>query len=97
MRLIIVTNSAVFSDRERDLLTAFFEGKGWSVWPWFKDLWLIDGADEGTNLQTLRDEALEILPEKKHIFIATAEGQIKHGAWVPGHSIPWLKEHWRPR
>lgn len=97
MRLIVVTNSAVASDKDRDLLTAFFEGKGWSVWHWFKDLWLIDGADDSTNLELLRDEALGVLSENKHIFIASTEGKIRHGAWVPSNSIPWLKEHWRPR
>ena len=97
MRLLIVTNSSQITDKERDLITAYLEGRGWSVWHWFRDLWLIDNVEDGVSKVTLREQIRDLLPSNHHIFISGVEGDLDHAAWVPTTSIPWLKEHWRRR
>jgi hypothetical protein len=94
MRLILVTDSADSTDRSRDLVTAFLEGKGWSVWHWFKDLWLIDGAPDDQSLASLREELQNVMKPQTRIMIMTTEGVRRHSGTVPTGGIPWLKEHW---
>jgi hypothetical protein len=95
-RLAIITNSADVTRVHRNAITAFLEGKGWAVWHWFEDLWLIDNPGEAVALTDLRDQlAVASGDEKLSIFVLATEGNLNHAAMVPVNSIPWLKEHWR--
>lgn len=95
MRFIVVTDSAGIADRERDLITAFLEGKGWAVWHWFKDLWLVDEAPEGTKFSPLRDEIQALFEQPKNIMIMTTEGLRGHAGTVPTKGIQWINDHWK--
>ena len=97
MRLIIVTNSAVTGVSARNALTAFLEAKGWSVWHWYEDLWLVDGVPLGTRLADLRQEIQGTIPTILQILIFTAEGQIEHAGMVPIRSADWFVGHWNRR
>jgi hypothetical protein len=51
-RLIIITDSSKgllngATAQERNLITRFLEGKGWDVWHWFEDVWLVVVPDGG--------------------------------------------------
>ncbi len=97
MKLIIVTNSEVTEVAEKNALTAFLEAKDWSVWHWFQDLWLVDGAPDRLSIMNLRDEIKEAIPTLRHVFIIRhAEGSV-YSARVPTASIPWLHEHWKEK
>jgi hypothetical protein len=95
MRLIIATDSAVSNIASKNALTAFLEAKEWSVWHWYQDLWLIDGAPNGINLPALRVEIFAAIPTLTHILILTTEGTINHAGSVPQNSVTWFDEHWR--
>jgi hypothetical protein len=97
MRLIIVSNSAVTGVPVRNALTAFLEAKGWAVWHWFEDLWLIDDAPNGVNLVALREEIRGAIPTISHFVIMAAEGPADHAGIVPTPSAQWFVEHWGRR
>jgi hypothetical protein len=97
MRLIFVTDSAVVTNEGRNALTAFLEAKGWSVWHWFQDLWLIDNVPEDTKLGSLRDEIKSVIPTLTRIMIMTTEGEKNHAGQVPTEGIKWINEHWMKR
>jgi hypothetical protein len=96
-RLIIVTDSAVIGAATRDAITAFLRGKGWSVWHWFADLWLIDQAPMDVNFGLLREEIIKTIPGIVHLMIMSADGKMDHAGTVPSASIEWIKEHWQRR
>jgi hypothetical protein len=94
MRLIVATDSSRADVGAKNALTAFLEAKGWPVWHWFDDLWLIDEAPEQIDLPALRAEILRAIPTLGIILIMSAEGLINHAGLVPGDSVQWFKEHW---
>lgn len=95
MRLIIATNSAVTGVSAKNALTAFLEAKGWSVWHWYDDLWLIDTPEHISVLTNLRKEIMKAIPTLSQILIMTTEGPISHSGTVPPDSGEWFEEHWR--
>ena len=97
MRVIIATNSAVANVAAKNALTAFLEAKGWSVWHWYEDLWLIDNAPAQLNFPKLREEILRAIPTLRQVLILTTEGSINHAGMVPGNSVEWFNEHWLRR
>jgi hypothetical protein len=98
MRLIITTDSAVTHVSGRNALTAFLEAKGWAVWHWFQDLWLIDGVPEQIDVVALREEIRAAIPGGlPHFLILSAEGLIIYSGMVPTTSLQWLTEHWNRR
>src|SRR5260370_11570597 len=92
-RLIIVTDSAIISAENRNAITAFLEAKGWSIWHWYQDLWLADNVPINTDLATLRNEILGVVPGAGRIMIMDADKK-DHAGMVPTPSIEWLREHW---
>jgi hypothetical protein len=94
VKLIIATNSSVTGVAAKNALTAFLEAKGWSVWHWYSDLWLIDNVPEPVHLGTLRDEILAAIPTLIQILIMTTEGVLNHAGTVPRDSAQWFQEHW---
>ena len=94
MRLIISTNPTVGGVANKNALTAFLEAKGWSVWHWYSDLWLIHNAPEQVDLPSLREEILKAIPTLNQILIMTTEGTIDHTGRVPAASVDWFEEHW---
>lgn len=97
MRFILVTNSLHVTDQQRDLITGFLEGKGWSVWHWFKDLWLVDEAPDDLSFASLREEIQGLFPYSQHLMIMSTEGKKNHAGFVPKESKAWLGEHWLRR
>jgi hypothetical protein len=99
-KLIIVTNSASATDRaananERDLITGFLEGKGWHVWHWFEDLWLIKIATgEETDASTVYLE-LKTLISNKNIIVFDPGDNIHLRGNVPSGGAPWIAAHWK--
>lgn len=97
MRLIVATNSATTANSDRNALTAFIEAKKWSVWHWYPDLWLIDGAPATIDLPVFRMEIARAIPTLPQFLIITAEGLISHAGMVPQESAEWFTTHWDRR
>ncbi len=95
MKLLVASNSAVVSAEARNAVTKLLEAKGWSVWHWFLDLWLID-SPEAPDFMKLRDELMAI-PGLRHVMIMSTEGPLYRTGWVPTDAVPWIEEHWTPK
>lgn len=99
-RFLIVTNSASSSRyaataSQRDKITGLLQGKGWHVWHWFEDLWLLATDTEGTKAAEVRDEILEALDGAEiHIFVLEVEHFPSLASKGPSSSIPWIRKHW---
>jgi len=85
MKLIVATDSARVPAAARTALTAFLEGKGWSVWHWFSDLWLIGDAPETTDVHKLRADITATIPTLGIILIFGPNQKV--GGMVPSESI----------
>jgi len=94
VRLIIATDTSVFEVASRNALTAFLEAKGWSVWHWYAQLWLIDTGSEAVNFIALREEIRKAIPTLSHFLLTSAEGPTDHAGMVPKESTAWFKQHW---
>ena len=97
MRFIIATNSATTTASGRNALTAFLEAKGWSVWHWYEDLWLIDSAPLMTDFEPLSVEIKKAVPAIIQLLFLSTEGVILHYGLVPAGSAEWFEEHWGRR
>jgi hypothetical protein len=96
-RLIIVTNSAASAKTTssvRDLITGFLQGKGWHVWHWFEDLWLVTVYADDVDFSQIRDEIQALLPERIHILLMEFKEDSYFTGSFPEAAIPWLKIHW---
>ncbi len=93
-RAIIVTNSATATTAAKNQLTAYLEGRGWSVWHWFEDVWLLDGLQDDFSMSDTRDQIKTMIPARHQFMILSTEGLKQHAGLVPRDSLPWLKEHW---
>lgn len=94
MRFIISTDAVNVQAASRNSLTAFLEGKGWSVWHWFQDLWLVDSAEVQVDAVAFRDEILKAVPGLPYLLILSGEGTITHAGMVPVKAVEWFVEHW---
>ena len=97
MRLIVAVNSSVTNVAAKNALTAFLEAKGWSVWHWYDDLWLLDNVPNTLSLSELREEIRNTIPTISQVLIFSTEGLINHSGTVPQGSLTWFTEHWGRR
>lgn len=100
MRFILATDSATnstasVSAEDRDLITGFLQGKGWHVWHWVQDLWIVK-TDEYVNFAVLMNELLEKVGDKQLVFIEATD-QSSYLVNVSSNAIPWLAKHWPPQ
>jgi hypothetical protein len=94
-RFLVVTDSGIIDDQSRNAITALLQARGWSVWHWFQDLWLVD-SPATVDLAALRDQILRI-PGTKRIMIMSTEGAIEPAGFVQKDAIPWIVKHWTRR
>lgn len=92
-RLAIVTDADSATAAEKDALTSYLTDRGWDVWHWFSDLWLVTGVphdiDIGTMLDEIRSEVGNI-----HLFIFRMPASVDAGAYGKLKSLKWLNEKW---
>lgn len=93
MKLIIVTDSADPKGRNRDSITHFLHDRGWEVWHWFRDLWLVDYVPNDTSLVKLHRDLLKA-SNVDHLFIMSGEDPMTFQAQVPEGAVNWLEWVW---
>src|SRR5581483_12254349 len=99
-RFIIATNGAN-TERgvtavHRDLITGYLQGKGWHVWHWFEDLWLVATPEPIPQFSIMLDEIVELIGDKSLFFQWVSETDFAFWISSTTPSIPWLKRHWTP-
>jgi hypothetical protein len=100
-RLIICTDSAKgvmngVTAEERNIITHHLELKGFQVWHWFEDLWLVVDPANGSSTSSLREELSGLLGpgNLKHIIIMNIEGNISFSGIGPPDGWPWMLKNW---
>jgi hypothetical protein len=94
LRLIIVTNSQDSTSEGRNALTAFLQGKGWNIWHWFEDVWLISDAPEGDEiLESLRDEIRGLVGIRQFLILSGQDPTTLSGM-TTRDGQRWLKTKW---
>jgi hypothetical protein len=80
---------------QQNALTEFIRAKGWQLWHWFNDIWLVTGIPEETSIEILRDEIYEIPTIKGcYLLIMKFRGDISYSGWANPEGWPWMKENW---
>ena len=60
--ILIITDPSDTASQNKNLITAFLRGKGWDLWHWFDDVWIISNAPETVTAPILGKEIEEIAP-----------------------------------
>lgn len=100
-QFIICTEGASVTSEDRDAITRFIEGKGWHLWHWFSDLWLIADAPDGYDPNRLLEEVLGSLAGPRHVrlilIMAAPPDGVRTAGFVPSDGVPWMLKHWAVR
>jgi hypothetical protein len=76
------------------MLTGYLEGKGWPVWHWLEDLWLVVTSDETVTVLQIREEIQEAVSETINVVVLEVANS-KLAGHLPKASVPWLRTHWK--
>lgn len=100
-RLIICTDSAAggtlgATATERDAVTKLLTGKGWQVWHWFQDLWLVTvPPGDVTDLLAVREAVKGVMSGPgRQVVILDGDGNGFAGQ-VDTRGVPWMSDNWR--
>jgi hypothetical protein len=101
MKLFIATNSAgpaasAATAVERDRITGYLEGRGWHVWHWFEDIWLVK-TDADVDPDKLLDALVEAIGTKRSLFVQVVPDPTNYQIMGSRSSFPWMDTHWRRR
>jgi hypothetical protein len=96
-RFVVLTDSSTVDNDARNAITAYLKGKGWQVWHWFGDVWLVDAAPNRIDLNALRLEMTSVMPIIRHLIVMSVEGELALSGIVPAEAIPWINLHWGRR
>lgn len=98
-RFVICTDSAgewesAAPARDRDRITELMQAKGWNVWHWFEDLWLVTNPGQEYSVGSIRDE-IRALPSMgdKHVLVMEVEG-VAYSGFGPNKAWAWMRKRW---
>lgn len=95
-RFIICTDSKWVAAEHRNAITHFLEGKGWQLWHWMEDVWLVASTDALPTADELKVELAGLLELKARWFLVIRiDGRVDHAIWGYKESFPWLTEYWK--
>jgi hypothetical protein len=81
---------------QRDAISAFLRAKGWDVWHWIDDLWLVHDAPPEIGPRELWRDLITSDPTLvpiKGLILRPGSGLLYWGGNATG-SWPWLLEKW---
>ena len=82
---------------QRNAVTEHFKSKGWQLWHWMEDVWLLAQVPPEITSQMITDEltANPIIATKRRLVLLIP-GNSALSFW--GYSVPdswkWMKEFW---
>jgi hypothetical protein len=93
--LVVVTDSESTTPRDRDGITHLLRAKGWDVWHWMVDVWVVMGHPADTKATRLVEEIRDTIGQVYVIaFVIPPDADV--GAFLPITAIPWLINRFRP-
>ena len=96
-KFLIATDSQKVLTPTKNQLTGFLQGRGWEVWHWIDDLWLIVGPMNATA-RTITKEIEAAMPDlaKGRFVVFQVEGVPAYFGRGPKEAWEWMKSHWGP-
>ena len=95
-RILVAVNSRLADVNLRNAITKLLEAKGWEVWHWFEDIWLLADVPDTQKLEILRDEIRSLSKKNMHVLVMNVDGNGLAGR-IPTAGAPWLEEFWRKK
>lgn len=79
----------------RDAITNHLLAKGWKVWHWIEDLWLVSGLPDDMTPRLLWEE-LNAMPsvEKVNGLVMRTDPDLTYWGKGKRDSWKWMKEYW---
>jgi hypothetical protein len=95
---IVCTNSAIAGDAganaaERNAITDRLKAKGWPVWHWFEDVWLVVDPLGETRPVTLREELRSLIDSRTFILVMQID-PLAFSGFGNAEGWPWMIENW---
>jgi hypothetical protein len=80
---------------QRDAITFHLNGKGWKLWHWYQDLWLLAEVPDDVTPQRLWEElhALPPLAQKSLLVMRFQDAPVFYGN-AHRESWGWMEDHW---
>ncbi len=69
--------------------------KGWHVWHWIGDFWLLAGAPVDVTSRSLASELknLSVLAHSK-LLVLKVDGDPAYWGYISTDAWPWMAQHW---
>jgi hypothetical protein len=95
-RFSIAVSGTTASAATKNALTAYLQGKGWQVWHWFDELWLIAAADNVSAEELSRE--IRTIPgfhPQVHHIVMKLDGDADYFGWAPREAWDWMSKNWK--
>jgi hypothetical protein len=80
---------------QRDAITYHLNSKGWQIWHWYGDLWLLANVPDQSTPYALWSELNALPPLKgKSMLVSTVENHPLFFGVANPQSWPWMNENW---
>jgi hypothetical protein len=81
----------------RDPITNYLMAKGWHLWHWYADLWLLSGVPDLLTAGTLYQEMQDGIPGLiiASLIVIEMGPELRYFGRAPkAEAWDWMKEHW---
>jgi len=81
--------------QQNDAITVYMQGKGWHVWHWIGNLWLLTGVPLEVRPRVLYEELLRIPTlHDARMIVMKVEGEPSYWGNAPADAWTWMTEKW---
>ncbi len=83
------------SPRQNDAITLYLRGKGWHVWHWLANLWLLSGVPDEETPRSLYSELVDI-PTLGGLgmLVMKIDGESLYYGGINPDAWSWLRQEW---
>lgn len=69
------------------------QAKGWDVWHWFDDLWLVVNSGKDYSPADLREDIQNLFSADKNVIVIQVEG-VSYSGFGPPRAWTWMRKKW---
>lgn len=90
-RFVVATQR--LTAEQQDRVTAFVRGKGWQVWHWLPDIWLLAEVPSTYSAKSV-SEAFDSLIEASERVVFSIDGPSEYFGKSSTDSWAWMGKYW---
>jgi hypothetical protein len=80
---------------QRDAITFHLNAKGWKLWHWYQDLWLLAEVPDEVTPRRLWEELRALPPlSQKSVLVMGLDGTPSYYGNAPRDSWDWMADYW---